>query len=75
MSAYYTTDLHKLCNYTSRTTNYVRTFLINYQSINQFIYVVGGVAPIIQGSCMKRMTIKIANNNTIHFNKNSFKKS
>ena len=50
---------------------------MSYQSINQFIYVVGGVDPIIQarGSCMKRMTIKIANNNTIHFNKNSFKRS
>ena len=27
-----------------------------------------------RGSCMKRMTIRIVNNNTIHFNKNNFKR-
>ena len=46
---------------------------INQSIINLFISIRGVDHPS-RGSCMKRMTIRIVNNNTIHFNKNNFKR-
>ena len=68
--------------YTKLCQDLCHSLLINQsinQLINQFIYANtwDGVAPFIRarGSCMKRMRIKIVNNNTIYFNNNNFKRS